>query len=168
MSRKFLLTAAAAAAAAVVLVGGLAVAKADNLLTLGQLHPAVDRDAAHDRLIAKTAFTEVLARRADTLGMKAPPNQAAYAPIYPDGMIFDEALTPTSDSGGEVQYAAAAPLRATLDFYEDAAALHHMPFTVKPVGSAALLFQASDGSRTVQAKLTRQFENGTQVELVYN
>ncbi len=67
-----------------------------------------------------------------------------------------------------MQYAAAAPLRATLDFYEDAAALHHMPFTVKAEGQDTVIFRGADGQRTVQAKLTRQFENGTQVDLTYN
>src|SRR4051812_28053897 len=118
MNRKLFLTASAAAA---VLVGGLAVAKADSLLALGGFRPAVDDGAARDRLIAKTAFTQVLANKAETLGMKAPQNLAPYAPIYPDGMILYGTLAVGSDSGGRVQYAAAAPLRATLDFYEDAA-----------------------------------------------
>lgn len=156
------------AAATVVLAGGLAFAKADDLLSFGQVRPAVDDGAAHDRLIAKAAFTEVLAKRADTLAMKPPENLAAYAPIYPDGLILSATLAPSSESGGQVQYVAAAPLRAALDFYEDAAALHHMPFTVKTGGPDTVIFQAAEGRRTVQAKLTRQFENGTQVELTYN
>jgi len=165
MIRKPLLIAAAASA---MLVGGLAVAKADNLLTFGQVRSAVDDGAARDRLVARAAFTEVLAKRADTLAMKPPTNLASYAPIYPDGLILYATLAPSSDSGGQVQYAAAAPLRATLDFYEDAAALHHMPFTVKSEGPDTVIFQAADGPRTVQARLTRQFENGTQVDLAYN
>src|ERR1700761_831725 len=155
-------------AATVVLAGGLAFAKADNLLSLGQVRPAVDDGAAHDRLIAKAAFTEVLAKRAETLAMKPPTNLASYAPIYPDGLILSATLAPSSDTGGQVQYAAAAPLRATLDFYEDAAALHHLPFTVKADAADTLVFKAGDGRRTVQARLTRQFENGTQVDLTYN
>lgn len=165
MTRKPLLIAAAAAA---MLAGGLAVAKADNLLAFGQVRPAVDEGAIRDRLIAKAAFTQVLAKRADTLAMKPPSNLAPYAPIYPDGLILYATLAPSSDSGGQVQYAAAASLRATLDFYEDAAALHHMPFTVKPEGPDTVVFQAADGPRMVQARLTRQFENGTQVDLAYN
>jgi len=165
MIRKPLMIAAATAAA---LAGGLAFAKADNLLSLGQVRPAVDDGAAHDRLIAKTAFTEVLAKRAETLAMKAPTNLAPYAPIYPDGLVLYATLAPASDTGGQVQYVAAAPLRATLDFYEDAAALHHLPFTVKAEGPDAIIFHAADGPRTVEAKLTRQFENGTQVDLTYN
>jgi hypothetical protein len=158
----------AVAAAAALLVGGLAVAKADNFAPWRSPRPAVDRQAAGDRLIAKAAFTEVLASRAGTLGMKPPLNLASYAPIYPDGMIFYQAESPGSDRGGEVQYAAAAPLRATLDFYEDAAAFHHMPFSVAAAGPEALVFKATDGPRTVRARLTRQFENGTQVDLTYN
>ncbi|MGZ3313323.1 MAG: hypothetical protein ACXU82_01190 [Caulobacteraceae bacterium] len=157
-----------AAAAAALLAGGLAVAKADNLLAFARPRPAVDHEAAHDRLIAKAAFTEVLANRAETLGMKAPQNLAPYAPIYPDGLIVYATLAPASDSGGQVQYAAAAPLRATLDFYEDAAALHRMPFTVTSAGPDTVIFQATDGPRSVKARLTRQFENGTQVDLAYN
>ena len=165
MTFKPLLTAAAAAA---LLLGGLAVAKADNLLAFGQTRPAMGDGVARDRLIAKAAFTEVLAKRSETLAMKPPSNLAPYAPIYPDGLILYETLAPSSDSGGQVQYAAAAPLRATLDFYEDAAALHHLPFTVTSEGPDTVMFKAVDGSRTVQAKLTRQFENGTQVDLTYN
>ncbi len=165
MTRKVLLALAAAAAA---LAGGLAVAKADNLLAFGHARPAVDDGAAHDRLMAKAAFTEVLAKRTDTLGMKPPQNLALYAPIYPDGLILYAALAQSSDSGGQVQYAAAAPLRTALDFYEDAAALHHMPFTVKAEGPDTVIFRAAAGQRTVQARLTRQFENGTQVDLTYN
>ena len=157
-----------AAAATAVLVGGLAFAKADNLAPFGWTRPAVDDGAAHDRLIAKAAFTDVLARRAETLAMKPPENLAPYAPIYPDGLILSATLAPSSESGGQVQYVAAAPLRAALDFYEDAAALHHLPFTVKADGADTLVFQAGDGQRTVQAKLMRQFENGTQVDLIYN
>ena len=165
MIRKPLLIAAVAAA---MLAGGLAFAQADNLLAFGSIRPAVDNGAAHDRLIARAAFTEVLAKRADTLAMKPPANLASYAPIYPDGLILYATLAPSSDSGGQVQYAAAAPLRATLDVYEDAAALHHMPFTVTSEGPGAVVFRAADGARTVQARLTRQFENGTQVDLTYN
>src|SRR6185312_7371882 len=71
MIRKPLLIAAAATA---VLVGGLAFAKADNLAPFGWTRPAVDEGAAHDRLIDKAAFTDVLARRAETLAMKPPEN----------------------------------------------------------------------------------------------
>jgi hypothetical protein len=165
MIRKPLLALAAAGA---LLAGGLAVAKADNLLAFGQPRPALDEGASRDRLLARTAFTEVLAKRAETLAMKAPTNLAPYAPIYPDGLVLYAMLAPASESGGQVQYVAAAPLRATLDFYEDAAALHHLPFTVKADGPDALVFQAGDGRRSVQAKLTRQFENGTEVDLTYN
>lgn len=164
MTRKPLMIAAAAAA---VLLGGLAVSRADDVLTLARLRPAVDEAAAQDRLLAKAAFTEVLAGRAGTLGMKAPIGLAPYAPIYPNGMIFYETEDPASDHGGQIQYAAAAPLRATLDFYEDAAALHGLPFTVAAEGPDTLTFRATDGSRKVVAKLTRQFENGTQVDLAY-
>lgn len=165
MIRKLLLSVTAVTA---LLAGGLAVARAENLLPFAQLRPAVDGRAASDRLIARAAFAQVLAKRADTLAMKPPQNLATYAPIYPDGLILYATLSPSSDSAGQVQYAAAAPLRATLDFYEDAAALHRMPFTVKADGPDTVIFQAADGARIVQARLTRQFENGTQVDLTYN
>jgi hypothetical protein len=165
MTRKPYLAAAAASAA---LAGGLAVAKADNLLPFGPVHPAVDQEAARQRAIAKTAFTEVLANRAETLGMRPPLNLAPYAPIYPDGMILYESLAGDSDTGGQVQYAAAAPLEAALDFYEDAAALHHLAFAVKRPAPDSVIFEATAGPRHVEARLSRQFKNGTEVDLAYN
>jgi hypothetical protein len=165
MSRKPLLIVAAATS---FIVGGLAVAKADDFLAFGKLLPAVDHEAAHYRLAAKAAFTEVLANRAETLGMTRPVNLPTYAPIYPDGMIFYAVEASGTEGAGQVQYAAAAPLRTALDFYEDAAALHHLPFTVTSVGPDTLVFKATDGRRTLQARLNRQFENGTQVDLAYN
>ena len=166
MKRFRILMAATAGAAAVAAVG-LAAAKADNLLAFGHATPAIDTAAAQDREIAKAAFTEVLSKKAGALGMTPPQNLAAYAPIYPDGMILDAIMSPASDTGGKVQYDAAASLRATLDFYEDAAALHHLPFTVAADGQGALVFRATDGRRQVQARLTRQFDNGTVVDLAY-
>lgn len=165
MSRRPLLIAAAAAA---VIAGGLAVAKADDFLTFGKLRPALDEEAAHHRLVAKAAFTEVLANRAETLGVKPPVDRPPYAPIYPDGMIFNAIEGSGAHAPGQVQYAAAAPLRTALAFYEDAAALHNMPFTVTSEGPDTLVLKASDGGRTLHARLTRQFENSTQVDLAYN
>jgi hypothetical protein len=43
-----------------------------------------------------------------------------------------------------------------------------MPFTVKSAGPDTLIFQAGNGAGGVHARLTRQFENGTQVDLTYN
>ena len=165
MTRKPVLLSAAAAAA---LAGGLAFAKADNLVSFGHDRPAVNDEAARDRLIAKAAFSDVLAKRAETLAMKPPENLAPYAPIYPDGLILYATQDLSSDTGGQVQYVAASPLRAALDFYEDAAALHHMAFTVRSEGPDTVILQAADGPRAVHARLTRQFENGTQVDLTYN
>ncbi len=163
MKRSTLLIAAAVLAAT-----GLAVAKADNLLAFGHTTPAIDTAAARDRQIAKTAFTQVLAKKAEVLGMIPPGNLAPYAPIYPDGLILQASYAPNSDTGGALQYDAAASLRTTLDFYEDAAALHHMPFQVSADGPDTLVFKAGAGERRVTARLTRQFDNGTVVDLAYN
>jgi hypothetical protein len=165
MTRLTLLIAGAAVLAAAGL--GLAAAKADNLLAFGHATPAIDTAAARDRQIAKAAFTQVLARKADVLGMIPPSNLAPYAPIYPDGLILQATYAPNSDRGGALQYAAAASLRASLDFYEDAAALHHMPFSVAGDGPDTLVFKAADGPRRVTARLTRQFDNSTMVDLSY-
>jgi hypothetical protein len=165
MNRSTLLIAAAGAAA--LAVTGLAVAKADNLLAFGHATPAIDTGAAKDRQIAKAAFTQVLSSKAEVLGMIPPSNLAPYAPIYPDGLILQASYAPNADSGGSLQYDAAASLRTTLDFYEDAAALHHMPFTVAADGPDILVFKASSGPRRVEARLTRQFDNGTVVDLSY-
>jgi hypothetical protein len=43
-----------------------------------------------------------------------------------------------------------------------------MPFTVRSDGPDTVVLRAADGSRMVQARLTRQFENGTEVDLAYN
>jgi hypothetical protein len=164
MTRLTMLIAGVAAVA----VTGLAVAKADNLLAFGHATPAIDTGAVQDRQIAKAAFTEVLSKKAEALGMIPPSNLAPYAPVYPDGLILQASYAPDSDSGGSLQYDAAASLRATLYFYEDAAALHHMPFTVTAEGPDTLVFKASNGPRRVEARLTRQFANSTVVDLSYN
>ncbi len=100
--------------------------------------------------------------------MLSPQNLAPYAPIYPDGLILQESLAPSSDTGGNVQYIAAASLRSTLDFYEDAAAQQRLPFTVTAEGPGILVFRATDGRRQSVARLTKQFANGTVVDLTYN
>jgi hypothetical protein len=164
MKRSTLLIAAAAVLAAT----GLAVAKADNLLAFGHATPAIDTGAARDRQIAKAAFTQVLSKKAEVLGMIPPSNLAPYAPVYPDGLILQTSYAPNSETGGSLQYDAAASLRTTLNFYEDAAALHHMPFTVAADGPDTVVFRASNGPRRVEARLTRQFDNGTVVDLTYN
>jgi hypothetical protein len=161
------------AAVAAVAAAGLAVAHADNLLNLRPAkptEPAVYRSTntpEQDRLLAKAAFTEVLAHKNSTLGMKAPVNLQPYAPVFPDGLILEEIEAPDSATGGSIQYAAAGSLRTVLDFYEDAAALHHLPFRVSAEGPDTLVFSASDGRRKVEARLTRQFANGTDVVLTY-
>ena len=164
MTRLTLLVAGAAVLAAT----GLTIAKADNLLAFGHAAPAIDTGAARDRQIAKAAFTEVLSKKAGVLGMIPPSNLALYAPIYPDGLILQASYAPDSDRGGTLQYAAAASLRASLDFYEDAAALHRLPFSVAADGPDTLVFKAADGPRRVTARLTRQFDNSTTVDLSYN
>ena len=164
MNRKPILI---AVCALVVGGAGLAAAHADALLGLART-PAVDGGYAQDRQVAKAAFTDVLAKKATTLGMLPPLNLAPYAPIYPDGLILQESEGAASATDGEVQYTAAASLRAALDFYEDAAALHRLPFTVVADGPDSLVFKAADGRRQVQARLTKQFANGTVVDLTYN
>ncbi len=169
MTRLTLMIAGAAVLAAAGLAAtGLAAAKADNLLAFGRATPAIDTGYARDRQIAKAAFTDVLSRKAQVLGMVPPLNLAPYAPIYPDGMILNQTQSVASETGGEVEYAAAANLRTTLNFYEDAAALHRLPFTVRAEGPDTLVFKATDGRRLVQARLTKQFDNGTSVQLAYN
>jgi hypothetical protein len=162
-----------AAAVAVLAVAAVAVAKADNLLTFAR--PGApdakvytsDHTPSQDRLLAKTAFTQILSRKAQFLGIAAPENEPSYAPVYPDGLILEATLSPTTPSGGSVQYAAAGSLRTLLDFYEDAAALNHMPFQVSSAGPDALVFKAADGVHKVQATLTRQFADSTEVDLSY-
>lgn len=166
MKRSTLLIAAAAVGA--LAAAGVAVAKADNLLAFGHTTPAIDTGAAKDRQLAKAAFTQVLSKKAEVLGMIPPSNLAPYAPIYPDGLILQTSYAPNSDTGGSVQYDAAASLRTTLNFYEDAAALHRMPFTVAAEGPDTLVFKAANGAKRVEARLTRQFDNGTVVDLSYN
>jgi hypothetical protein len=164
-----------AVGAAAVIVGGLvglAAARADNLMPFTSPKPAEpavyhsDNTPMQDRLLAKTAFTEVLAHRSQTLGMIAPSNLAPYAPIFPDGLILDEAMG--DGASGKVQYDAAGSLRTLVDFYADAAALHHLSFQTRDEGPDTVLFTASDGHRQVQARLTRQFANGTVVDLSYS
>lgn len=163
----------AAGAAAILGLVGLAAAKADNLLNFGPSQPpepAIYRSTntpIQDRLLAKAAFTEVLARKNQTLGMIPPANLAPYAPVYPDGFVIDESLSGTSPTGGALEYDAPGSLRTVLDFYEDAAALHHMPFKVSAEGPQTLVLAASDGRREMQARLTHQFANSTVVDLTY-
>lgn len=164
----------AVAASAIVLGGlvGLAAARADNLFAFAApkaAEPAIYRSAnspAQDRLLAKAAFTTVLAHKSETLGMIAPTNLAPYAPIFPDGLILNETMG--AGASGAVQYDAAGSLRTLLDFYEDAAALNHLSFKARADGPDTLVFTASDGHRQVQARLTRQFADSTVVELSYS
>ncbi len=170
MIRTPILVAAAASGAAVLALAGAVVARADNLFDFGRPQPAVETDVntpAQDRLLAKAAFTTVLERRAEVLGMTAPVNLAPYAPIYPQGFISDQALPPNAP-GGRVQYAAPAPLRAVMDFYEDAAAAAHMPFTARATAPDTLVLTAGDARRGITVTLTRQFANSTVVDLHYS
>lgn len=152
---------------------GLAAAKADNLLAIGDRpaeEQAVYRSSntpAQDRLLAKAAFTQVLARKHETLGIKPPLNLQPYAPVFPDALILQAAEAVETPTGGSLQYTAPGSLRTLLDFYEDAAALHRLPFEVKAEGPDTLVFTATDGHRRIEARLTRQFANGTQVDLTY-
>lgn len=176
MASRLVWTRSAWAAAGAVVLGAasLAAARAGNVLNLAPAQPpepAVYRSSntpAQDRLLAKAAFTEVLAKKTDTLGMKPPATLPSYAPVFPDGLILDETLSPDSPTGGSLQYEAAGSLRTVLDFYEDAAALHHLPFRVAAAAPGALVFTAADGPQRVEAKLTHEFANGTQVDLSYD
>lgn len=159
---------------AVLALAAVAVAKADNLFGLARSKApdaAVyysDNTPSQDRLLAKTAFTQVLAHKAEFLGGISPPeNRPSYAPVYPDGFILEAALSNTAPSGGSVQYIAAGSWRTVLDFYEDAAALNGMPFQVSAAGPDTLMFKAADHGRQMQAKLTRQFAKSTVVDLTY-
>ncbi len=160
-----LMAAAATGAAALALV---AVARADTLFAFGHADRSADQQAAsHARLLAKAAFTQVLAHRADILGMAAPLNAQPYAPIYPDGLVLEETLSPQVATGGTVSYDAPADLRTTIDFYEDAAASQGLPFHVATVAPDTVEFTAGDGRRMVKARLTRQFAQSTVVDLSY-
>jgi hypothetical protein len=165
MIRSRILVAASAAVALALALAGAA--RADGLFGFGGGQAASTQASLQDRLLAKAAFTTVLERRSGVLGMTAPLNLAAYAPIYPDGFIVSESLAVGSPTGGMVHYAAAAPLQAVLAFYEDAAALAHLPFQVTAQGPDALVLQAGDGRRKVHAVLTRQFKESTVVYLTY-
>jgi hypothetical protein len=173
MQSRFVWTLAAVAALALG-AAGLAAAKADSFMIFGAARssePAVYHSSntpSQDRLLAKAAFAEVLARKGETLGMAPPLNLAPYAPVFPDGLILTEAESTTSPTGGSLEYAAAGSLRTLLDFYEDAAALNHLPFHVTAEGPDTLVFTAAEGHRRVQARLTRQFAQGTQVQLSYS
>jgi hypothetical protein len=157
----------AAAGAAALAVIGVAVAQGEPLIAFGHADRAADA-GRQDRLLAKAAFTQVLAHRADVLGMTPPLNAPPYAPVYPDGLILQEAMSAQSPTGGSLSYAAPASLRTVMDFYEDAAALARMPFHVAAVAPDAVLLTATDGRRTLKARLTRQFEQGTVVDLSYD
>jgi hypothetical protein len=169
MNRKSLLIASAAGVAAVALAG-LVAARADNP-GAPRAQPAIARAApdARDRLLAKAAYTQVLSKKAEYLGMIPAQNLAAYAPIYPDGMILEQNLGAASPTGGSIQYVAAATVPALVAFYQDAAAHQGLPFQVSSLTPDMVLFRAADGKgRLVRARLTRQFDNGTQVDLTYN
>lgn len=171
--RSRTLAISAAAGAVALIAVGLAVAKADNLTLFARApaEPAVyrsDNTPAQDRLLARTAYTSVLAHGPQALGMIPPANAPAYAPIYPDGLILKSELSPSNPSGGAIEYDAAGPVRAVLDFYEDAAARARLPFTVSARSPDVTEFKAGQGAHGVQVTLTRQFANGTVVDLSYS
>jgi hypothetical protein len=159
--------------AAVIVAAGGAAASAQNLWSglfephkTGGLPP---EDPARDAALAKAAWQTVAGRKAEVLGMIPPANQPAYAPIYPDGLILLETMDPSRASAGKMQYDAAGPVGAVLDFYRDAAAQARLPVKVAaetPNGDAT--FVAGDGHRQVTVKLTRQFANGTVVDMTYS
>jgi len=155
-------------ALAAVTVSGLAVAKADNLISFApDLWSGANTQATQDRLLARTAFTQVLEHRNETLGM-SPGKVPTYAPIFPDAMVFDAAYDPDKPTGGRAQYAAAADVPTMLRFYEDAAALAHLPVQTDKETPDGAQFVAGDGHRQVSAKLTKQFKQSTQVDLDYS
>lgn len=159
-------------AAGVVAAGGAA-ASAQNLWSglftpHGTSGPPAE-DQAKNAVLAKAAWQTVASHKADVLGMIPPQNQPAYAPIYPEGMILLETMDVRRPSAGAIQYDAAAPVGAVLDFYRAAAAQARLPVRVAneaPNGDAT--FVAGDGRRQVTVRLTRQFANSTVVDLSYS
>jgi hypothetical protein len=157
---------AAAGVAALALVG--LAARADSLFPFARsAQTPAEAEALHDRMLAKAAFTAVLEHKNETLGMIAPQDLPAYAPIYPDGLILGFAPAPDAPSGETLNYDAAAPLRAVFDFYADAAALAHLPLKTATVSDQGGTLTASDGRRKLTVKLTRQFAQSTVVDMTY-
>jgi hypothetical protein len=149
-----------AAASAQGLIGNLFTPHADQL----QLADNQTQDA----VLAKAAWQTVVSHANETLGMIPPQNDPAYAPIYPDGFIYQSGLDAAHANAGAIQYDAAAPVGAVLDFYKTAAVRAGLPVKVDsetPAGEGT--FVAGDGHRQVSVKLTRQFANGTVVNLTY-
>jgi hypothetical protein len=159
-------------AAGVVAAGGAA-ASAQNLwndlfTAHGKSGPTAE-DQARNAALAKAAWQAVASHKADVLGMIPPLNQPAYAPIYPDGMILLETTDVKRPTAGALQYAAAAPVGAVLEFYRAAAVQARLPVRAAnqaPNGDAT--FVAGDGRRQVTVRLTRQFANSTVVDLSYS
>ena len=164
MTRKTLFAAGAGLLALAVL--GAAVAKADNLTSLS-LWRFADPQAEQDRLLAKAAFTQVLEHNGETLGIHPPDNDPLYAPIYPDAFVFDSRLG-EQPTGGQVSYSAAADVPTLLRFYEDAAALAHLPIQQEKVDKTGAVLVAGDGRHAVSAKLTKQFKQSTQADVTYS
>ncbi len=120
-----------------------------------------------DAVIANAALRAVSSHQADTLGMIAPQNAPAYAPIYPEGLILEERLADNNPNGGTVSYDAAAPVGVVLNFYKEAAEQAHLPVRAATLSADGGLLVAGDGQHQVTAKLTKQFANATVVDLTY-
>jgi len=156
--------------AATVIVAGGAAASAQGLFTtlLNHDKTAVNPadDPAQDAVLAKAAWQTVAAHKGEVLGMTLPLNDPAYAPVYPDGLIL-QAVQGDKPSAGTMEYDAAGPVGAVLDFYKDAAAQNGLPVRQATETPDGAVFVAGDGRRQVSVKLTRQFANGTVVDVNY-
>jgi hypothetical protein len=160
--RKSLLIAVGAVAVLVVAVGaGLAIHAAHSPKTPPD-------DPVQDQKLASAAIGQVQARKAEVLGMTLPLNAQPYAPIYPDGFIVDESQSPTSPNAGKVQYDAAAPVGAVVEFYKAAAQRAGLQAQVTTVSPDVTEVKASDGHRSLTARMTRQFATSTVVDLDYS
>ncbi len=158
--------------AATVIVAGGAAASAQGLFTtLLDHHNTTAKpadDPAQDAVLAKAAWQTVATHKSETLGETPPLNAPAYAPVYPDGLILQAAMDTAKPSGGSMEYDAAGPVGAVLDFYKDAAAQTGLPVRQATETPDGAVFVAGDGHRQVSVKLTRQFANGTVVDVNYS
>ena len=161
---------ALALAAGAIVIGGAAASSQNAFGNLfGKGAKSAQADAARDAAVGKAAWQVVAQRKNEVLGLAAPQNLPAYAPIYPDGLILLASMDVARPTGGAVQYDAAAPVGAVLEFYKAAAAQARLPVKIASAATdGQATFSAGDGRRQVTVKLTRQFANGTVVELSYS
>ena len=94
---------ALALAVGVVAAGVAAAVSAENQwadLFDGSKSKASAQAQANHAVLAKAAWREVAARKATTLGMAAPLNLPAYAPIFPDGLVLSAAMDDARATAG--------------------------------------------------------------------